>query len=55
MDDLENDFDRAEFLTKTLIGHATQDECGGTDNDYIFLRKYFFDNPITKKVYYPAG
>jgi len=51
MDDLEhieNDFDRAEFLTNTLIGHATQDGCGGTENDYVFLRKYFLDNPVTK-------
>lgn len=48
LDHLENDFERAEFLTNTLIGHATQDGCGGNDQDYINLRKYFLDNPTTK-------
>jgi len=45
---LENDYERAQFLTNTLIGHATQDGCGGTAEDYINLRKYFLDNPVTK-------
>ena len=51
MDDiehLENDYERAEFLTNTLIGHATQDGCGGTEADYIYLRKYFLENTATK-------
>jgi Abortive infection C-terminus len=51
MDDLkhlENDYDKAEFLQNTLIGFATQDECGGSEQDYIKLRKYFLDNPTTK-------
>lgn len=47
---LENDFDRAEFFQNTLVGHATQDGCGGTDEDYIELRKYFLDNPATKEL-----
>ncbi len=50
LEHLENDFDRAEFLTNTLIGHATQDGCGGTEEDYIALRKYFLDNPVTKEL-----
>lgn len=50
LEHLENDFDRAEFLTSTLIGHATQDGCGGTDADYTALRKYFLDNPVTKEL-----
>lgn len=45
---LENDYEKAEFLAKTLIGHATQDGCGGSEQDYIQLRKYFLENPITK-------
>ncbi len=46
---LENDFGRAEFLKNTLIGHATQDKCGGTGEDYIKLRQYFlYDHPATK-------
>ena len=48
LEHLENDFEHAELLTNTLIGHATQDGCGGTEQDYIFLRKYFLDNPVTK-------
>jgi hypothetical protein len=47
---LENDYERAVFLTNTLIGHATQDGCGGTEEDYINLRKYFLDNPVTKEL-----
>ncbi len=34
----------------TLIGHATQDGCGGTEQDYVQLRKYFLDNPATKEL-----
>ncbi|GAV19351.1 hypothetical protein MMIC_P0285 [Mariprofundus micogutta] len=45
---LKSDYERADFLTNTLIGHATQDGCGGTEQDYIQLRKYFLDNPVTK-------
>lgn len=45
---LENDYERAEFLMNTLIGHATQDGCGGSEQDYINLRKYFLENPVTK-------
>ncbi len=48
MEHLENDYERAEFLQNTLIGVATQDGCGGTMLDYIKLRKYFLDNPLTK-------
>lgn len=47
---LENDYEKAEFLTKTLIGYATQDECGGTEQDYLILRKYFLENSITKEL-----
>ena len=47
-EDLENDYDRAEFFQNTLIGHATQDTCGGTNEDYVKLRKHFLDNPATK-------
>jgi len=52
MEDLEyqNDYERADFLMNTLIGHATQDDCGGTEQDYIRLRKYFLDNPVTKEL-----
>jgi len=45
---LENDYERAEFFQNTLIGHATQDRCGGTSEDYVKLRKYFLDNSATK-------
>jgi len=48
MEHLENDYDRAEFFQNTLIGHATQDGCGGTSEDYAQLRNYFLDNPSTK-------
>ncbi len=48
LEHLQNDYDRAEFLQNTLIGHATQDGCGGTDEDYVQLRKYFLENPSTK-------
>jgi len=47
-DHLENDYDRAEFFQNTLIGHATQDGCGGTSEDYAQLRQYFLSNPATK-------
>lgn len=50
LEHLDNDFDRAEFLTNTLIGRATQDVCGGAEEDYIALRKHFLDNPVTKKL-----
>lgn len=48
LDHLENDYERAEFLTNLLIGYATQDECGGTEQNYINLRRHFLDNPVTK-------
>lgn len=50
LDHLENDYDKAQYLQSTLIGYATNDECGGIDEDYVFLRKYFLDNPNTKKL-----
>lgn len=51
MDDLnflESDYDRAEYLQNTLIGHATNDGCGGTNADYVSLRRHFLDNPHTE-------
>ncbi len=48
LEHLENDYDRAEFFQDTLIGHATQDKCGGSGKDYEKLRKYFLDNQATK-------
>ena len=48
LEHLENDFELAEFLTNTLIGQATQDCGGGSGEDYVFLRKHFLDNPVTK-------
>jgi hypothetical protein len=50
LEHLENDYERAQFLTNTLIGSATQDGCGGTGEDYVNLRKYFLDNPVTKEL-----
>jgi len=50
LEHLENDYDRAEYFQSTLIGHATNDECGGTAEDYSRLRKYFLDNPVTKEL-----
>jgi Abortive infection C-terminus len=48
LEHLKNDYEHAEFFQDTLIGCATNDDCGGTADDYINLRKYFSDNPITK-------
>lgn len=45
---LKNDYEKAEFFQNTLIGHATQDGCGGTNEDYTELRQYFLNNPSTK-------
>lgn len=50
LEHLENDYDRAEFLQNTLISQATNDECGGTAEDYVRLRKYFLNNPATKEL-----
>ena len=50
LEHLENDYDRAEFFQSTLISHATNDGGGGTDEDYVQLRKYFLDNPATKEL-----
>lgn len=47
---LKNDFEKAVYLTNTLIGIATHDGCGSTEEDYLELRKYFLDNPVTKKL-----
>jgi hypothetical protein len=47
-DRLQNDIERAEFLQNTLVGFSTQDGCGGTEEDYVQLRKHFLDNPETK-------
>ena len=50
LQDLNNDYEYAEFFQDTLIGLATQDDCGGTTDDYIFLRKHFLSNPMTKNL-----
>lgn len=50
LDYLLNDYERAEFFTSTLIGHATNDICGGSSQDYISLRKYFLENPVTREL-----
>jgi hypothetical protein len=48
MEDLENDFERAEYLQSILIAHATS----GPTNDahYQELRAYFLDRADTKKL-----
>jgi len=46
MENLENDFEKAQYLQRLLINHAT----GGVaeNSEYQELRQYFIDNPITK-------
>lgn len=47
LNDLENDFERAEYLQLILTNHATND--GNSDNKhYKTLRRYFLDSPNTK-------
>jgi hypothetical protein len=47
LSDLENDFERAEYLQLTLTNHATND--GPSNNEhYKILRRHFLDNPNTK-------
>ncbi|HUV29893.1 MAG TPA: abortive infection family protein [Acidobacteriota bacterium] len=48
LEHLENDYEVAVYLQNTLIGFCTQDQCGGTADDYSRLRRYFLDNPSTK-------
>mgnify|MGYP005751737519 CR=1 FL=1 len=50
LDFLVNDYERAEFLTNTLIRFATNDTLGGTQEDYIQLRNYFLQNTQTKEL-----
>jgi len=46
IDDLQNDFERGQYLQNLLIAHAT----GGAseNNDYFLLRRIFIDNSQTK-------
>ena len=49
LEDLETDFERAEYLQQILVNHATQD--GPSDNShYQTLRKHFLDREDTKKL-----
>lgn len=50
LDFLVNNYERAEFLAKTLISFATNDPMIGTKDEYIQLRKYFLDNSDTKEL-----
>jgi hypothetical protein len=48
MQDLRNDYERAEYLQNLLISEATG---GSTDEDhYQQLRRYFLDRPDTKEL-----
>lgn len=46
MENLENDFERAEYLQTLLIATATGGS--GDSRDYQLLRQYFLDKPDTK-------
>jgi hypothetical protein len=48
MEDLENDFERAEYLQNMLIAQATSGSAN--DNHYQELRRYFLGRPDTKKL-----
>lgn len=50
LDFLLNDYERAEYFVEALIGFATNDSRGGTEQDYINLRKYFLENANTKEL-----
>jgi Abortive infection C-terminus len=50
LENLKDDYERAEFFQDTLIGFATNDCCGGDADDYVSLRKYFFSNQQTKDI-----
>jgi len=50
LEHLQNDFELGLYLQATLIGFATQDGGGGTEEQYVMLRQHFLDNPDTKKL-----
>lgn len=46
IDELESDFERAQYLQNLLVSHATGSS--GDNQDYRFLRSHFFDQKNTK-------
>jgi len=46
MENLETDFERAQYLQNLLINRATGGQA--EDAEYQKLRQYFLDNPATK-------
>jgi len=46
MENLETDFERAQYLQNLLINRATGGQA--ENSEYQELRQYFLDNPATK-------